>query len=208
MSIEKIPDGLGGVQIVAGSSDQERRQVLRTAGPGVASALDDVYHDVRASLAAGVDLVPHAGPVMRLLQKVLNRRLGGSPVPLAPKFGRLGEGDCYSAITQHRAAANMHQRIFAAVDKHHGDRRGWLADGHQGLGHGGGHGGNGGQFVGQVTGQSVGKEASVRNSGGVGSLGIGVVSALQFGDQGTDESDVIRRGQPPGVVPALVETLR
>ena len=48
MPLEEIPNGLGGVEIVAGLSDQECGQVLRAAGPGMASAFDDVHHNLRA----------------------------------------------------------------------------------------------------------------------------------------------------------------
>src|SRR6266404_5887362 len=78
--LEEIPNGLGGVEIVAGLSDQECGQVLRAARPGMASAFDDVHHNLRAWLAAGVDFASHAGSVMRLIGRILDRKLGRSSV--------------------------------------------------------------------------------------------------------------------------------
>src|SRR5258707_793378 len=115
MVLEEIPDGLRGVQIVTGFAHQENRQVLWSAGPGMASTIDGVNDNLGALPATRINFALDCGSVVRLIGKIVCCGSRRSKVPLAPEILRFSQRNRYAAIAQHWATINMHQRIFRSV---------------------------------------------------------------------------------------------
>ena len=209
MAGEEVPDHLTGVDVVVGLADQNRWEVLRAAGPAVASAADGVDNDLGVLFASGVnvavdmvawDLVERGQRLDDAIRLASIGLLAGLVV-VDPELSGVGQGDVASVRAGDVAAFEVDEWIIGAL--HEEDRNGmrWVADGDQSFGHGRGYGGDSGDLRGKVAGEALGEESAVGNSGGVDASGIDGIRALEIGDQGAHEGDIIGGREGAGIVP-------
>lgn len=207
MAGEELPDYFAGVDVVIDLAYEKSWEVLRTAGPGVASAADGVDDDFGVLFTASVDVAVNGSTVGITAGKIGGIGLLAGLVVIDPEVSGVGEGDVASMSAGDVATFDVDEWIVGAL--HEQDRNGmrWMADRNERFRHGCGHGGDSGNLGGEVAGEALREESAVGNSGGVDASGIDGIRALQIGDQGAHEGDIIGGREVAGIVPVPVDAL-
>src|SRR5579872_4212245 len=136
-------------------ANNEFRQVLRSAGPGVTSAIYGVVYDFSAGALGALDVHIRSVVWISIRQMFeLHLWLCRATVLIAPELHDLVNRFGFAAFTaQHLAALEFHQRISGPVDHHHGNAALRMAFFNGSNSHRSGDRCNSSDFVGEAAGQ-------------------------------------------------------
>src|ERR1700733_913262 len=117
MGLEELPDDFIGGEVAASFADQELREVLFSAGPGVATTDDAVESYCGVLVAAGINFATRFESVWRFGWKSILRCSCGAAIEPRPRFGAILSRENHSSgAALHFTTRVWNQRIIGSIN--------------------------------------------------------------------------------------------